>query len=170
LDLSRIKSKIAEAEFFLGKMTLQEQRLIGPREPFDYYLSAFLSAGRTVDCRLRHEHKSLYKPWRKAWNTRLTPKEDSLIKFMVDDRNLEVHEGGSRRTVGQESVVLPSGRYRTPDGIFTTDELPGVSPNVIFRPSYSFTIHGANHTVTEACRNYLALLRRMVVDFETDNP
>jgi hypothetical protein len=36
-------------------MREQEERFVGDKEPFDYYLSAFLSAGRSVDYRLRHE-------------------------------------------------------------------------------------------------------------------
>jgi hypothetical protein len=100
-------------------MREQEQRLVGDREPFDYYLSAFLSAGRTVDYRLRHEHGAIYKPWRKAWDATLSPADAGLINFMIDDRNVEVHESGSSRSVGQEGVPLPSGMYRTPhDGIF----------------------------------------------------
>jgi hypothetical protein len=76
VDLSRVRKKLEEAGFFLGKMSEQEQRLTGQRVPFDYYLSAFLSAGRTVDYRLCHEHKAIYKPWRKAWNARITRDEN----------------------------------------------------------------------------------------------
>jgi len=47
--------KIAEAHFFLNLLTEEERRIIGDKDSFDYYLSAFLSAGRTVDYRLRHE-------------------------------------------------------------------------------------------------------------------
>jgi hypothetical protein len=49
MDLARVHKKLAEAAFFLGKMIEEERRPFGDREPFDYYLSAFLSAGRTVD-------------------------------------------------------------------------------------------------------------------------
>jgi hypothetical protein len=172
VDLSRVRKKLEEAGFFLSKMSEQEQRLTGHRVPFDYYLSAFLSAGRTVDCRLCHEHKAIYKPWRKAWNARITPDENRLIKFMVDDRNDEVHESGSSRTVGEKGVPLPVGRYQSRrDGIFFSDDVVGSSsPNLIFRPSYSFTIDRADCEATEACRKYLALLQRMVAEFEADHP
>jgi hypothetical protein len=171
LDLSRVHKKLAEADFFLDKMREQEQRLVGDREPFDYYLSAFLSAGRTVDYRLRHEHKAIYEPWRTAWNATLSAADDGLIKFMVNDRNVEVHESGSNRSVGQEGVPLPSGMYRTPhDGIFVSDDLPGVGPNLVYRPTYSFTIDGTERRATGACREYLALLHRMVARFEADRP
>ena len=83
MDLSRVRKKLEEAGFFLGKMSEQEQRLTGHRVPFDYYLSAFLSTGRTVDYRLCHEHKAIYKPWRKAWNARITPDENRLMSARI---------------------------------------------------------------------------------------
>ena len=67
MDLARVHKKIAEAQFFLFLMCKEEHRSTGNRDAFDYYLSAFLSAGRPVDYRLRHEQKSIYKPWRKEW-------------------------------------------------------------------------------------------------------
>jgi len=172
LDLPRVHKKLEEAVFFLDQMIEQEQRCTGQREPFDYYLSAFLSAGRTVDYRLCHEHKAIYKPWRKEWNARITPDENRLIKFMVDDRNDEVHESGSSRTVGEEGVPLPVGRYRSRRyGIFVSDDVVGSSsPNLIFRRSYSYSIDGADCKATEACRKYLVLLQRMVAEFEADHP
>ena len=67
---------------------------------FDYYVRAFPDAGRTVDYRLRHEQAALYPAWRMMWNASLTPEENSLIKFMVDDRITEAHASGSRRRMG----------------------------------------------------------------------
>jgi hypothetical protein len=52
--IRRIK-KIEEALFLLDKLIEQEPRIIGDKQPFDYYLSAFLSAARTVDWRLQRE-------------------------------------------------------------------------------------------------------------------
>jgi hypothetical protein len=39
---------------------------MGDKEPFDYYLSAFLNAARTVDYRLRDQQGATYVSWRKA--------------------------------------------------------------------------------------------------------
>src|SRR6201987_4938645 len=60
MDLERIEKKLREARFFFGKMINQESRAFGDKEPFDFYLSAFLSAGRTVDYRLRHDQATTY--------------------------------------------------------------------------------------------------------------
>jgi hypothetical protein len=58
--------KLAEAHYFLRLLRDQEPRIGGDENPFDFLLSAFLSAARSVDYRLRHEHKATYKPWRKT--------------------------------------------------------------------------------------------------------
>jgi len=163
LDLSRVRKKLAEADFFLAKMTKQEQRPLGDRERFEYYLSAFLNAARTVDYRLCHEQEPIYKPWREAWNAHLSPEENGLIKNMIDDRNLEVHESGSRRSVGQEDIdytrpMVRSGRS------FGGENL------VAHKATFSLTINGTDRRATEACREYLDLLRPMVAEFEDAHP
>jgi len=73
--------------------------------------SAFLSAARTVDYRLRHEHGTSYENWRAAWDKGLSPQQDSLNKFMTDDRAMEVHESGSTRDVRVEDPRIPASGY-----------------------------------------------------------
>jgi hypothetical protein len=170
LDLSQVHKKIAEARFFLDLLTKQESLIIGDKNPFDYFLSAFLSAARTVDWRLRHEQATIYPGWRSAWDASLTPEDNALIKFMVDDRNQEVHESGSRRSMGQEEIGLPIGESHIEGGIVTICGPPGMPPAVAYKPTYSFTIDGTERNATEAGAAYLALLQRMVEKFETDHP
>jgi hypothetical protein len=170
MDLARVHKKIAEAQFFLDKLTAQEPRIIGDKEPFDYYLSAFLNATRTVDYRLRHEQGAAYKPWRKAWDVRLDPQQSGLMKFIDSDRNEEVHDSGSSRNVGKEDVKFPIGTHHVDGGILTIGGPPGMEPAVAYRPTYNFTIDGTDRKVTEACAAHLALLRRMVTEFEADHP
>jgi hypothetical protein len=137
LDLSRVHKKLTEAAFFLNKMAEQERRIFGhgglsePFEPFDYYLSAFLNAGRTVDYRLCHEHKAIYKPWRKAWNARITPDENRLIKFMVDDRIAEVHASGSSRSEAREGVEFGIGTHHVDGGRIIISGPPGMPSTVV---------------------------------------
>lgn len=144
--------------------------MIGDKEPFDYYLSAFLNAARTVDYRLRHEQGASFKLWRRAWDTRLDPQQRRLMKFIDDDRNEEVHDSGSSRSVGQESVNFPIGTHQIDGGIVTIAGPPGMAPAVWHRPTYGFTIDGTDRKVTEACAAHLALLQQMVTEFETAHP
>jgi hypothetical protein len=168
MDITRVHKKIAEATFFLGKMAEQECQFFGDREPFDYYLSAFLSAGRTVDYRLRHEQSAIYPDWRKTWDAALSPTEKRLIKFMVDERNDEVHESGSSHCVGQEGVPLPSGTSSLDGATIFISNPPGEPPPIAYRPTYSFTIDGTERKAVDACAQYLGLLKQMVGKFEAD--
>jgi hypothetical protein len=98
MNIEGVEKKLREGRFFLNKMIEHERRAFGEKEPFDFYLSAFLSAARTVDYRLRHEQAAIYPAWRTAWDSR-NQADQGLIKFMVDDRNVEVHASGSSRVV-----------------------------------------------------------------------
>jgi hypothetical protein len=172
MNLSQVHKKLAETDFFLGKMREQEERFVGDKDPFDYYLSAFLSAGRSVDYRLRHEQGALYRPWRATWDAGLSPAENALIKALVDDRAIEVHESGSGRSVGKEGVEFGIGEHRLPGGggMVTINGPPGMAPAVLYRPTYSFNIDAVERKATEACATYLALLRRMVAEFAAAHP
>ena len=68
MNIDNVEKKLHEAAFFLDKMRDQERKAFGDKEPFDFYLSAFLNAGRVVDYRLRHEQGSIYPSWRTAWD------------------------------------------------------------------------------------------------------
>jgi hypothetical protein len=72
-----VDKKLREAQFFLEKMRERERMAFGDPEVFDFLLSAFLNAVRTVDYRLCHEQKRTYPDWRvKTWNV-ANPMEDS---------------------------------------------------------------------------------------------
>lgn len=152
MDIPRVHKKLAEAQFFLGKMTVQERRIFGdgrePFEPFDYYLSASLNAGTTVDYRLRHE-QAAYPAWRTAWDASLAPQENYLIKFMVDERIAEVHASGSTRSEAREGVKFGIGAHHVDGGMITISGPPGMPPTVVDKRTYSFTIDGAERKATE---------------------
>jgi hypothetical protein len=58
---------------------------------------------------------------------------------------------GSSRDVGQEGVPLPIGTHHIEGSIITISGPPGMEPAIAYRPTYSFTIGGAERKVTEAC-------------------
>jgi hypothetical protein len=153
--VENVERKLREARFFFAEMFKQEHGAFGGKEQFEFYLSAFLSAGRTVDYRLRHEQGATYPKWRTAWDAALTPEQRDLIKFMVDERNDEVHEsGGSTPSVETMVVELKAG-----DATIASAPIP----------MYCFTVNGTDRKVTEACEEYLTLLRQMVAKFKADN-
>ena len=95
--------------------------------------------------------------------------ETGLIKFMVDDRNIEVHQSGSSREIKEGGVTLGIGEHRLPGGIHTVSGPPGTTATIRSN-EYNFTINGVERKATEVCADYLALLQRMVTQFEADHP
>jgi hypothetical protein len=166
MDLERIEKKLREARFFLDKMKDQESGAFGDREPFDFYLSAFLNAARTVDYRLRHEQATTYPAWRKIWDANSPTSEQRLIKFMATDRRVEVHESGSTRSIKTEHVNIAGGSYSDEWGTGEVSGPPGMPPAFHIRAAYNFTIDGVERKATDACADYLALLERMIAEFK----
>ena len=171
--LVRLQKKIGEADFFLRKLREQEPRIIGDKEPFDYYLSAFLNAAMSVrdafQIRQDRPRNAAVKAWRERWECDLAADEKNLYDFMHKDRVDEVHYRGSNRDVGQEGVSFPIGTHQVDGGMVTISGPPDMEPAVAYRPTYSFVIGGTERKVTEACAAYLALLQRMVADFAIAN-
>jgi hypothetical protein len=171
VNIERVEKKLREARFFLNKMSEHERLAFDDKEPFDFYLSAFLNAARTVDYRLCHEQAAIYRTWRTAWDVTLTEAQRSLIKFMVDDRNDEVHESGSSRVVKTEDRGLGPGTHSFAFGtIEVAGGIPGVGASAVIQtPTYNFTIDGSERKATDACGDYLALLEQMVAKFKADH-
>ena len=165
MNIEGPQKKLREAKFFLDKMIEHERRAVHNKEPFDFYLSAFLNAGRTVDYRLRHEHKAKYAAWRTRWDKALPPTQQRLITFMIDDRDVEVHESGSSRRVGIENREFGLGIHKLASGSSEHIGPPDAPPAIIPTPAYYFTIDGVERKATEACGEYLALLEQMVAAF-----
>jgi len=160
----RVRKKLQEARFFLGKMAERGEMAFGEHEESDFYLSAFLSAGRSVDYRLRHEQGATYLTFRESWDNALSPDEQRLMKCMVDDRNFEVHESGSNRAELEKRIPV-YGSYQDKSGKVTVFAPPGTLPAEIIKPTYSFTIDGQQVPVLEASRMYIELLDRLVADY-----
>jgi len=173
MNVERVEKKLREARFFLKKMSDHERLAFEDKEPFDFYLSAFLSAGMSIrgafHVRQDRKRNEVIRKWKGDWEARLTPKEERLYNFMHTDRNHEVHEGGSSRTVKTENRELGPGVHKLASGTNEVFGLPGWS-SFIPTPAYYFTIDGTERKVTEACGEYVALLERIVTDFKGQTP
>ena len=71
---------------------------------------------------------------------------------------------------GQRASRSPTGTHHIEGGIVTIGGPPNMEPAIAYRPTYSFTISGAERKVTEVCAAYLSLLLRMVEQCEADCP
>jgi hypothetical protein len=171
VDLSRVTKKLRETEFFLDKMKRHEGGTSADElERFDFYLSAFLSAARTVTYRLQHEQQN-YKSWRPGWDARQSEADRALIKYLVDDRNVEVHESGSARMSSETERNVAPGTYRIANGgVVTVTGPPGMTNAArLSLLTHSFTIEGVEREALEACGKYLGLLALLVQDFKNDH-
>jgi hypothetical protein len=165
MELRRIEKKLREAEFFLFHLKQREQYPLGNAEELDFLLSAFLSAARTVDYRLRHEQGDGYRAWRKEWDERMDPNDRLLVKFIDDDRALEVHESGSGRT----EKLFPMGVRMEEGKVVGFVPLPAPRPGAIAKPDffYSVTVDGKEERATDVCERYVALTKAMLEAFGT---
>jgi hypothetical protein len=176
LDFARVHEKLAEALVFLAKMIEEEPRLVGDKQSFERYLSAFLSASMSVRGGFQYRQdrlrNSAIKAWRAQWESTLAPEEKSLYEVMHKARVDEVHDSGPSCNVGREGVEFGIGDARLPGGksMISISGPPGMPLTVLPRRTYTFTINGTDRRATDACREYLALLQRMVAQCEADHP
>jgi hypothetical protein len=167
MDYHGVEKKIREARFLLSKMAHQESLAFSEREIFDFYMSAFLSAGRSITWRLEHQDKR-YKTWHDAWEAKNLVEKD-FMKFMHEDRANEVHHAGSNR--GQRDDAIRVGQhYADPSGQLIVSSPPGVPGATIYKQAYFYRIAGVDRKVTEVGRDFLRLAERIVREFQRDNP
>jgi hypothetical protein len=163
MDLGGIDKKIREAEFFLDRMREFEKRLLPAREQFDFYLSALLSAGRAVDASLGQD-----VAWHGRWKSANGPAAE-LLGFFAEDRDVVLREAGSKRD-DKESLALAKTQHKEGGATATVTGPPGVFPLAGAGRDYFFEIDGVEHKVTDACAEYIKVLKKMVGQFKADHP
>jgi hypothetical protein len=93
-DIPKTLKKLREARFFLGWMAKAANSTDVEREDFEFYLSAFLSAGRSVTFALQHELKQEgYRGRFEAWQKTLSEEDRQLLDFFVGQRNVALKRG-----------------------------------------------------------------------------
>jgi len=90
MDIQVIEKKLREARFFLYQMREHERVGSDDTEPFDFYLSAFLTAAMSVRGAFHYardrERSDAVKAWKQIWESSLSPDKARLYHFMVRDR------------------------------------------------------------------------------------
>ena len=80
-----IPKKLREAKFFLGHMRMESARSTQPdREHFEFYLSAFLSAARSVTTFFEKRNQ---KAWWSQWRANRSEDDRQLLNEMRIQRN-----------------------------------------------------------------------------------
>src|SRR5687767_13047625 len=84
--------KLLEAHFFLSHL----KRNVGKFNKFNYYLSAFISAARSVSAVMEREYKRKapgFEEWLKTVQDARTKEEQELFDLTIDMRDNTAHEG-----------------------------------------------------------------------------
>ena len=105
MDIQVIEKKLREARFFLYQMREYERLTSEDTEPFDFYLSAFLTAAMSVRGAFHYardrERSDAVKAWKQRWESSLSPDKARLYHFMVRDRPATAYnftiDGAQRR-------------------------------------------------------------------------
>ena len=181
---------LAQPYFFLEKMRERERNLIG--DPFESFLSAFLTSAMAV----RDPFKGV-TDWREDWKKNLTADEIRLLDAMREGRHDEAHiarkfarksrrarsssqtraKASFKLSVGHEEIKMGSGgsysdKSSQVHGFGSPAVLLSLGTNstvTIHKQTYNFEIDGKQCKVTDVCATYLALLERMVTQYEADH-
>ena len=157
--------KLSEALFFFKLLYGQTQGPDYDAEKFGYYLSAFLSATRSVTFVLQAEDKGHYDALYPAWEAGLAEADLNLWRYMNDQRVAEVHQEGADVDTTWEWRPVPQvfgmpGRA-LPARSFVVGS-PGVQAGVQI---HRFRIGESAVDVRDACATYLDLLKWLVGKF-----
>lgn len=167
------RTKLAEANFFLQKVQAVDSKIVSPEpEAFGFYLSAYLSAGRSVTFTLQAEHKQEYDEWFPGWAAGLTDEQRALLSHFNDLRVDAVHRVGV--DVSHRQVQIPMYEYlmaATREGAkIQIWHPPGVPAPPQHRIVRTFVSGGSEHDVVEACKVYFALVSDAVASFTRSHP
>ena len=141
--MASVRRKFREAFFFFDRLSSHDPSRTELAEDVHFYLSAFLSAGRTI-VEFVEKQQRWYPGWFHDWKMQLSHMDRKLLNDMTRQRDLEVHEEGAD--------VIPDFNR---DGLLASQ-----------RPQYYFWIDGKQTDVRSTCQRYLELLVKLLTDFE----
>lgn len=163
------QKKVRETEFFLRLLVHEREKFIkNEPEAFVFYLSAFLSAARSVTFALQSEWKEKYDAWFPTWIERRTEDERQLFDFLKTQRNIEQHQGGALIDVALEYfpiIEVRSGTLGDPIYSFQWFGPPGTPLPEAMRSVHKFDFGGTQIEVTALCQRYFDLLKQLVEAF-----
>jgi hypothetical protein len=170
------QKKLRETRFFYEHLARESANVSPDRAgPFLFYLSAFLSAGRSVTFALQKEEKEKYDAWfQPIWEPAQTQADLDLMKEMKLQRNISEKEGAAKTTLMWEyTVIIPEvtrdARGHPAYGVHVFAP-PGTPHPPTTRAVHHFTFGSTSAEVTEACKRYVDLLENVVRDFIEAHP
>ena len=164
--LPETRRKLDEARFFWARLDAEAKKAIRPEpEAFGYFLSAFLSAARSVSFVAQKEDAARYARVGRPWWDNLAEAERRLCDFMNDHRVAEVHRLGA-----PVSVTLRGVPAESVPGVQTFGTFLSREPALII-VTESYFEHGTERIpVVEAGKRYLDVLSAFVGHMEEAHP
>ena len=167
--LEATQKKLREAKFFCRLLGQTSEEVVrNEPEAFEYYLSAFLSAARSVTFALQYEEKDKYYAWFPTWFSSRSEEEQQLLNFLREQRNYAQKRGGAE--VNVVSDYIPVTEVRTdnqghPAYGFHWVEPPGTPSPCVGIPVHSFGVSGNQQKVISVCKKYIDILDELLQDF-----
>jgi len=163
-----LHKKLREAQFFCRHICDKQNLSDLESEKIEFFLSALLSAGRTLVGYVRKTAKQHKKNehWYKEWES--ADSDRKLLQQMGKQRDLEVHNEGAKvysdiKDVPFSQIPLPP----TAQLLYGAYDLssPG-AVSAIGQKVYYLKLHGVEHDVIVTCKRYIKLLQQLVDDFD----
>ena len=166
--------KLDGAKFFMERL---EENQDDPRA-FYHYVSAVLSAARSVDYALRKEAGERYRRWFQTWQQRLQDDDRAFLEFLIVLRGDDVH---GKRTPFLVTLDIPTidadktiAGFAGP-GLHRADlaEIWEHLPEVVAETraggvevlTYHFIRSGKPLDVLPACHRFVEVAARLLQDF-----
>lgn len=162
------QKKFREARFFLGCLRRRDRIAPSEQEEFEFYLSAFLSAARSVTFALENEEEAKYKQWKVTWPRLLTTEEQKFLDAMVELRNIAQKRGGIPVAVNWGFVpVIQAKRDERGQPMYGLQWFGPVTARMpqVGQPIHSITLGAGHAEAVATCERYLSILERLVTDF-----
>lgn len=158
--------KLREARFFLDQME-HELTSAGhnPVEAVEFYLSAFLSAARSVTFILQAEEPHKYPEWSHAWKETRSEEDKQMLARFTSARNRALKRetpAVAEDRAASSMLYPPAGLPAEFQFIFLDDDQPFVPYRTI---KSRLVPGGLEEEVVPLCRKYLDLLTELVAAF-----
>ncbi len=157
------EKKLREAQFFAGKIdAARTARDPECTEAIDFYLSAFLSAARSVYHVLQSQAQTVFPEWCKEWLARQSQEDRNTFNAIRTGRDRSLKEGTQPTRENYGAVVSP---YLPELQFFFEDDLPMTPREFLGQISPS----DFQQDLVVRCRECITVLTNMINAFaETD--
>jgi len=167
--LENTRTKLREANFFLGHLaSVNNQILRREPEASAFFLSAFLSAARSVGDYIEREGGDAYRAWWEMRKKTVTDAQRALLGFTNEQRVKSVHISGPEIDRTEEWVpAAQAQREIAVEGgtaVFFSSAPQSASATRVWRTVIRFT-RFPDRPIVEVCREYLDLLKSIVDEY-----